>query len=225
MTTILSTSNLTKKYKENTIIDHVNMEFEKGYIHLLNGNNGSGKSTFLKMLYGLLVPDEGKVFYDGNDIEKIRMDYLKKIGIVNADERSLYHKLTAYENLYYVGRIFGVNKHVLDMRIKTLLEQLKLDNDRTYVEDFSTGMKKKVMVARAFINEPEILFADEVMNGLDVDTCRVVENMFQEFVKNGKTIFLVSHTGLKDYSHVKEYLVEDKKVKCYVESSKEVINH
>lgn len=210
--TILKCENLKKSFGDKDILDNVNLSFDAGYIHLLNGKNGSGKSTFLKMLYGLLVPDAGNIYYKNMDIEKKRRAYLKHIGIVNADDRSLYHKLTAYENLYYIGRIMGVHKQELDTRIKYLLDRLHLVNDTAYVETFSTGMKKKVMVARALINQPDIVFADEVLNGLDTDTCAIVEQLLQETIQQGKTVFLVSHTGLTNYDNVKQYTVQDKKV-------------
>lgn len=221
MTTILQADNITKKFDDHTVLDHVSIPFESGYIHLLNGKNGCGKSTFLKILYGLMIPDEGTVTYQGKDIDKVRNDYLNRIGIVTADDRSLYHKLSAYENLYYIGRIFNVPKAELDERICYLLDKLQLANDSTLVENFSTGMKKKVMVARAFLNDPDIIFADEIMNGLDSDTCEIVEGMFQEAIKKGKTVFLVSHTGITNKKHVRNYLVEKGKIR-YAESSEEI---
>ena len=222
MTTIIQTDNISKSFGDKVVSDHITMSFDTGYIHLLNGKNGCGKSTYLKMLYGLMLPDSGTVLYKGKDIEKCRNEYLKNIGIVTADDRSLYHKLTAYENLYYIGRIFHISKNDLDVKIKKLLNQLGINNDKTLVEDFSTGMKKKVMVARAFLNDPEIIYADEIMNGLDKETCAIVEEMFQEYVKQGKTIFLVSHTGITNKDHVRNYLVEGGHIQ-YVESFDEII--
>lgn len=221
MTIILQADNITKIFGDHLVLDHVSISFDSGYIHLLNGKNGCGKSTFLKILYGLMIPDEGTVTYQGKDIDKVRNDYLNKIGIVTADDRSLYHKLSAYENLYYIGRIFNISKDVLNERINTLLDKLHLANDSTLVENFSTGMKKKVMVARAFLNDPDIIFADEIMNGLDTDTCEIVEGMFQEAVEKGKTVFLVSHTGVMNKNHVRNYLVEKGKIQ-YVESFEEI---
>lgn len=130
-------------------------------------------------------------------------------------------KLSAYENLYYIGRIQNIPKKELDKRIVSLLDRLHLKNDKTLVENFSTGMKKKVMVARAFLNNPDIIFADEVMNGLDKDTCMIVEDMLQEHVQNGNTVFLVSHTGIHNTNHVKNYLIEEGKIKN-VESFEEI---
>lgn len=222
MTTIIQTDNISKSFGDKVVSDHITMSFDTGYIHLLNGKNGCGKSTYLKMLYGLMLPDSGTVLYKGKDIEKCRNEYLKNIGIVTADDRSLYHKLTAYENLYYIGRIFHISKNELNTKIKTLLDKLEIKNDKTLVEDFSTGMKKKVMVARAFLNDPEIIYADEIMNGLDKETCAIVEEMFQEYVKQGKTIFLVSHTGITNKDHVRNYLVEGGHIQ-YVESFDEII--
>ena len=221
MTTILQADNITKKFDDHTVLDHISISFDSGYIHLLNGKNGCGKSTFLKILYGLMIPDEGTVTYRSKDIDKVRNEYLNRIGIVTADDHSLYHKLSAYENLYYIGRIFNIPKAELDKRIQYLLDKLQLTNDSTLVENFSTGMKKKVMVARAFLNDPDIIFADEIMNGLDSDTCEIVEDMFQEAIEKGKTVFLVSHTGVHNQNHVRNYVVEKGKIR-YAESSEEI---
>ncbi|MDD7058695.1 MAG: ABC transporter ATP-binding protein [Erysipelotrichaceae bacterium] len=221
MKTEIKIENISKSFDTQQVLDHITMDFQRGYIHLLNGNNGCGKSTLLKIMYGLMIPDEGTVYWNAKDIEKSRNEYLNHIGIVTADDRSLYHKLSAYENLYYIGRIQNIPKKELDKRIVSLLDRLHLKNDKTLVENFSTGMKKKVMVARAFLNNPDIIFADEVMNGLDKDTCMIVEDMLQEHVQNGNTVFLVSHTGIHNTNHVKNYLIEEGKIKN-VESFEEI---
>ena len=129
--------------------------------------------------------------------------------------------MSARENLYYIGRIHNIPKKELNERITSLLERLQLADDSTLVENFSTGMKKKVMVARAFLNDPEIIFADEIMNGLDTDTCNTVEEMFHEAIIQGKTVFLVSHTGVQDPAHVRNYLVEGGHIR-YVESFEKI---
>lgn len=221
MATVLKVENVSKSFNDKNILDNVTMEFENGKIHLLKGKNGSGKSTFMKILYGLLIPDTGKIFWNGKDIEKKRTKYLANIGIVTADDRSLYHKLSARENLYYIGRICNVPKTELRQRISFLLEKLHLADDNTLVENFSTGMKKKVMVARAFINDPDIIFADEILNGLDTETCTIVEEMLQEMVKKGKTVFLVSHIGITNKTHIKQYIIEGGHIQN-VESPKKI---
>ena len=144
MKTEIKIENISKSFDTQQVLDHITMDFQRGYIHLLNGNNGCGKSTLLKIMYGLMIPDEGTVYWNAKDIEKCRNEYLNHIGIVTADDRSLYHKLSAYENLYYIGRIQNIPKKELDERIVSLLDRLHLKNDKTLVENFSTGMKFSV---------------------------------------------------------------------------------
>jgi ABC-2 type transport system ATP-binding protein len=221
---VIESVDVSKKYNNNKILSHVSMSFDNGHIHLFRGNNGAGKSTYLKILCGLLIPDEGSVLYKGENIEKRRNQYLKHIGVIMADDRSLYHKLTAYENLFYIGRIMGVEKNELKERIAYLLKCFGLNDNQQYVEDFSTGMKKKVMICRAFLHEPEIIYADEVFNGLDADTCRIVDRMFHEYVEKGHTVFLVSHMDNMDMKHVREYEIKEEMIR-YVEPSTQILNH
>ena len=122
MKTEIKIENISKSFDTQQVLDHITMDLQRGYIHLLNGNNGCGKSTLLKIMYGLMIPDEGTVYWNEKDIEKSRNEYLNHIGIVTADDRSLYHKLSAYENLYYIGRIQNIPKKELDKRIVSLLD-------------------------------------------------------------------------------------------------------
>lgn len=92
METEIKIENISKSFDNQQVLDHITMDFQRGYIHLLNGKNGCGKSTLLKIIYGLMIPDEGTVYWNAKDIESNRNEYLNHIGIVTADDRSLYHK-------------------------------------------------------------------------------------------------------------------------------------
>lgn len=86
MKTEIKIENISKSFDTQQVLDHITMDFQRGYIHLLNGNNGCGKSTMLKIMYGLMIPDEGTVYWNAKDIEKCRNEYLNHIGIVTADD-------------------------------------------------------------------------------------------------------------------------------------------
>lgn len=166
MTTI-NLYNISKKFNDDFILKSVSLCLNSASFSIFQGDNGSGKSTLFKIICGLLSPDEGSVYFDQQDISKNYLQIQKKIGVILSEDRSLYHKLTAYENLYYIGRIYGIPKSTLKENIPVLLDKVGLDNNKKLVENFSTGMKKKLMIARAIIHDPDVIIADELLNGLD----------------------------------------------------------
>lgn len=186
-------NNITKSFDDKTVLNNINVTFNDHSFHVILGENGSGKTTLFKIMIGLMSSDKGTVSYDSLLIDKNYKEIQNKIGVVLADDRTLYHKLTAYENLYYVGRIYNIPKLVLKEKIPYLLKQLHLDNDKKLVEDFSTGMKKKVMIARALLTDPDYIFGDEIFNGLDEETSRIVCNLLVDEYKKGKTIIIITH--------------------------------
>lgn len=171
----------------------IDCHFAKHSYHVIVGDNGSGKTTLFKIMVGLLTPDEGSIQIDDLSFGKNDQDILKRIGVILADDRTLYHKLTAYENLYYIGRIYHIPKRELKERIPQLLGQLNLANDKKLVENFSTGMKKKLMIARALLTNPDYILGDEVFNGLDEDAKQRVGTLFDKLCDEGKTIIIITH--------------------------------
>lgn len=209
---MLRAENITKKFDEQCILEHASVEFKNGTLNLITGANGVGKSTFLKILYGVMISDEGNVFYKEEDIEKNRLNYLKNIGVITTDDRTLYYKLTARENLRYIGRIMDVPKKELESRITEILNLFKIEDNKKLVEDFSTGMKKKVLIARALIHKPLIIFADEPFNGLDFETTQIVNDFFKKVVNEGKTVILISHNYQYLFENIHRYELRDKKI-------------
>lgn len=190
-------SNITKRFNkknDNYALNNVNISINKGEFVVLGGENGSGKSTLMKIMIGLLIPDEGSVVVNGIDVIKNWKKLSHQIGVVLNNERCLYWKLTARENLEVFGNIYGVKTKNLKERITYLLEKVNLiDVQDNLVETYSTGMKRKLMLCKALIHNPDILFADELLNGLDPESCVEFINILTELNENGKTIVVISH--------------------------------
>lgn len=144
-------------------------------------------------MMGLLLVDSGKVTLLGENTENLSKKAKKKIGYMLPSDRTLYYKLTASENLMMIGSIYGMHKKELKEMIPQLLENVGLKEEGKYIETFSTGMKKRLMLARAILYDPEILFLDEPYSGLDEDGCYMLTEVIQEQSDSGKTIILVTH--------------------------------
>lgn len=173
----------------------VSLEIEKGRIVGLLGVNGAGKTTTIKMLSTLLEPTEGTYEFDGTDALAYPMAVKQKINMIAGGERMLYWRLTARENLWYYGQIYGVGQKVLRGRMEELLALAGLSEHADVpVETFSKGMKQRLQIARGLINDPDYLFLDEPTIGLDA----VVSRQLREHIRylageKEKGILLTSH--------------------------------
>ncbi|MGB4985478.1 MAG: ABC transporter ATP-binding protein [Erysipelotrichaceae bacterium] len=192
--------NVSKKFDNNIIADKINLKLDAG-LYVIVGDNGCGKSSLLKIMMGLTLPDLGKVEIFNEDSVTISNHIKVKMGYVFANERSLYYKLTATENLRFIGRIYGLKTKELDSKIPLLLSEVGLTEEGKLVETFSTGMKKRLAFARAILHNPEILFLDEIFSGLDSDGCHQIMKIISEYVNLGKLVILVTHQ--------KEYIPKD----------------
>jgi ABC-2 type transport system ATP-binding protein len=191
---IISVEGLVKRFKDVVAVDNISFKVRRGEIYGLLGPNGAGKTTTINILITLLKPTSGKAFIDGIDVVEEPDKVRKKIGVVFQDP-TLDNFLTAYENLYIHGRIYGLSGRELDERIKEALEFVEL---RQYankvVRYFSGGMRRRLEIARALLHEPEILFLDEPTIGLDPQS----RNKVWEYVgsvrrEKGVTIFMTTH--------------------------------
>ena len=186
---------LRRKKEQVEAVKDVSLQIEKGKIIGLLGINGAGKTTTIKMLTTLLAPTRGSYFVDGIDAIKNPIAIKKIINMVAGGERMIYWRLTANENLWYYGQIYGVPSHVLKERIKDLLKLVGLEHKANVpVETFSKGMKQRLQIARGLINNPQYLFMDEPTIGLDA----MVSKELREHIKylateEGKGILLTSH--------------------------------
>lgn len=191
---ILQTRQLTKKYKRDTILDTVSINVRKNTVYALLGPNGAGKSTTLKIISGLLKPSSGEVAFDGNKWTRKDLAHIGSL-IENAP---LYGNLTAKENLEVINTILGLPKE----RVQNVLQIVGLTNTASKkVMNFSMGMKQRLGIALAILNQPKLLILDEPTNGLDPIGIQELRELISSFPKQGITVLLSSHL-LSEVEHL-----------------------
>ncbi|MCK4504732.1 MAG: ABC transporter ATP-binding protein [Candidatus Aegiribacteria sp.] len=192
---IISVSNLIKSYKDIVAVDGISFNAYKGEILGILGPNGSGKTTTLKSILGLILFDSGDIHVSGMDVKKDHLKILRNTGAVLEGARNIYWHLSPEENLKYFAGLRGLSHSHIKERMNILLHELELaDVRKKEIREFSKGMKQKVALACAFIHDPEILLLDEPTLGLDVEISRVMRNWLKEVVqKSGKSILVTSH--------------------------------
>ena len=186
MKAILKTNNLCKDFKKQKAVKNVSITVRENSIYGLLGPNGAGKSTTLKMITGMLRPTNGKVFFNGHDWT--RKD-LEQIGAL-IETPPLYDNLSAAENLEVRAKLLGVPK----ARIDEVLEIVDLQNTgRKKAGQFSMGMKQRLGIAIALLNNPKLLILDEPTNGLDPIGIQELRSLIRSFPSQGITVILSSH--------------------------------
>ncbi|MGT2965007.1 ABC transporter ATP-binding protein [Streptococcus acidominimus] len=175
-------------------IKDVSFEVYKGEVFGLLGPNGAGKSTTIKILSTMLLPTSGKVTISGYDVSKEEQRIREKINFIFGGERSLYFRLTAADNLYYFADLYQIPRQRQLKLVPDLLELVGLgDVANRRVETFSKGMKQRLQVARALLNDPEIIFLDEPSIGLDPVGALELRELVKKLTQQGKTILLTTH--------------------------------
>ena len=186
--------NLNKEYNNILVVKNINFTINKGSIVGLLGPNGCGKTTTIGMMLGLIKPTSGTVFINGQNIENEnnRTKILEKVNFISPYVE-LPKKLTVEENLKVYGKLYGVNN--LQDKISDLMKQLNLfELKKRKTGELSSGQKNRVSLAKALINEPEILFLDEPTASLDPDVGDYIRTYIESFAsKKGTTILLASH--------------------------------
>ncbi len=187
---IIEISNLEKDFSGFKALQGINLQVDKGEIVGLLGPNGAGKTTTLKILIGLLNSDQGNIKIMGEEIKRQLPAWLKaKIGVV-FEESNLYLRLNALDNLKLFA---GINNVGID-RVRKLLAEYQLqDAAEKEVRNFSKGMKKRLMICRALLAEPEILILDEATGGLDPISAEIIREKVLALKKEGKTVILSTH--------------------------------
>jgi ABC-2 type transport system ATP-binding protein len=175
-------------------VDGIDLRVERGEIFGVLGPNGAGKTTTMKMLATLLEPTVGSARILGYDVVREAREVRRRMGAVLSDGRSLYWKLTARENLEYFAALYHVPPKEQEARITSALEAVKLD-DRSddYVERYSTGMRQRLVLARALLPDPELLLLDEPTVGLDPQSSRDLRDRVRDLQAQGRTVLLTTH--------------------------------
>jgi sodium transport system ATP-binding protein len=194
---MIEIQDLRKSFKtrggEIRAVDGVSFEARDGEITGLLGPNGAGKTTTLRMLYTLMVPDEGRVLVDGRDPFVQPDEVRRRLGVL-PDARGLYKRLTARENIAYFGRLHGIGEAEIRARTDRLGAALGMQDciDRR-TEGFSQGQRTKTAIARALVHDPRNVLLDEPTNGLDVMTTRALRRFLAELKAEGRCVLFSSH--------------------------------
>tara|TARA_Y100000590_G_scaffold432769_1_gene549151 strand:- start:3050 stop:3775 length:726 start_codon:yes stop_codon:yes gene_type:complete len=189
---VIKIDNLSKKFRNSLVVKNINFNISKGSIIGLLGPNGCGKTTTIGMMLGLIKPSSGSVIINGLNIENNRTSLLEKMNFISP-YIELPKKLTVEENLKVYGRLYGVknlNKRIYELMEKLNLTELKLRK----TGELSSGQKNRVSLAKALVNEPEILLLDEPTASLDPDVGDYIRGFIESYAeKNKATILLASH--------------------------------
>src|SRR5882672_9061313 len=190
---MLEARELTKSYASVPAVTSVTFSLSPGQVLGCLGPNGSGKSTTVRMLTGLLEPTRGRVLFNGQDIQKDLVGFRKCLGYV-PEEPNLYPYLSGREYLELVGTLRGMSRPGMERKIDTLLDLFSLHPHRHgSIASYSKGMRQRILLIAALLDDPWLLILDEPLSGLDVTSSLIVKNLIQALSARGKSIFFCSH--------------------------------
>jgi ABC-2 type transport system ATP-binding protein len=189
----IAVRDLRKIYGEKAAVDGLNLTVPQGSFFGFLGPNGAGKSTTIRMLTGLAPPTSGSIELLGMRMPEQELEIKRRIGLV-PDESLLFDRLTGFEFLEFVGRMYGLPREQARSRAAGLLELFQLDeHGRKLIAEYSKGMRKRVAMAAALIHKPELFLMDEPFEGVDAVGARLMKDILLDLVRHGATIFLTSH--------------------------------
>jgi ABC-2 type transport system ATP-binding protein len=185
----IETQNLTRDYNGLRAVDGISFAVEAGEIFGFLGPNGAGKTTTIKMLTGQLRPTSGTARVMGCDVVTQRQQLKPQIGVV-FEYQNIYERLSARDNLVFAARLYGVDKS----RVEAVLRQVGLTGrERERTSKYSNGMKQRLLIARALLHQPRVLFLDEPTRGLDPAVAREIRAIVADLARQGTTVFLTTH--------------------------------
>ncbi|MBM4763482.1 ATP-binding cassette domain-containing protein [Bacillus sp. B15-48] len=186
---LIHVSNVNKSYKGQTIFENLNFDVEKGRIYGITGPNGSGKSVLFKLMCGFIFPDVGKVVVNGEELGKNKR-FPDNFGII-IDRPGYIANQSGFDNLKSLAMIKG---KIGDEKIKQTMELVGLQPQaKQKVKNYSLGMKQKLAIAQAIMEDQQTLILDEPFNALDADSVENIRQLIQKFKNEGRTILLTSH--------------------------------
>lgn len=191
---MIKLENISKSYvKGKKSVDSLNLEIKDGEIFGFLGPNGAGKTTTIKMITGILNADEGKILVDDKDIKKDSISAKKTIGFV-PDTPDIFLKLKGIEYLNFMGDIYEVPKEIRRQRIEELTKKFEIyDNLNEEMQGYSHGMRQKIILCGALLNNPKNWILDEPMTGLDPKASYDLKEMMRKHAKEGNCVFFSTH--------------------------------
>ena len=238
---MIKVERVTKSFGDKVALNNISFVVNEGEIFGFLGPSGSGKTTMINILTGQLRANSGKTELLGKDSQKLLPSDFEELGLVG-DTSGYYEKLSLYKNLLFFAKLYDTSTN----RIEEILKQVDLyDSKDTPAEKLSTGMRQRMLLARALINYPKVLFLDEPTSGLDLTTSKKIHKLLQELKEKGTTIFLTTHDmneatllcddlALLNKGHlveqgspkniIQKYNTEKKVELTYSDTSREIIN-
>lgn len=190
---VVSIRDLKMSYGSKEVLKGINLDVNKGEIIGYIGPNGAGKSTTVKIMLGLVKGYEGEVKIFGNNISYEDVEYKHKIGYV-PENGEIYDNLTAYEYITFLGEIYGMELEEVNNKAKKLMGLFGIEEAyHSRISSYSKGMRQKLLIIASLIHNPDILFLDEPLSGLDANSVLVFKEVLSKLAGEGKTIFYSSH--------------------------------
>jgi ABC-2 type transport system ATP-binding protein len=190
---IIELRNLVKSYGEVPVLNGINLSVDAGQVVGYIGPNGAGKSTTLKILIGMLPDFAGEATVLGMDVRTAALDIKRRIGYV-PENAALYDSLTPLEYLQFVGQLYELDPGHIERKALDLLRLFQLaDNAHARMTTFSKGMRQKVLLISGLLHNPDVIFLDEPLSGLDANAVVLVKEIIRQLANTGKTIFYSSH--------------------------------
>jgi ABC-2 type transport system ATP-binding protein len=190
---IITIKNLKMNFGEKQVLKGINLDVRRGQIIGYIGPNGAGKSTTIKIILGLVEGYTGEVKILAQDISNGNIEYKKKIGYV-PETAEIYDSLTAREYLTFIGELYGLDYENVDQKALELMKIFGIEESYdSRMTSYSKGMRQKVLIISSLLHNPDILFWDEPLSGLDANSVMIVKEILSELVAQGKTIFYSSH--------------------------------
>lgn len=190
---MLEVQHLFRSYRGIPAIQDVSFKVEAGEVVGFLGPNGAGKSTTVKIITGMLRPNDGRVLFEGCDIEKDMVGFRAQLGYV-PEEAHLYTYMSGLEYLQLVGRLRGLDEALIEAKATRLLKLLSLESwQHSPISTYSKGMRQRVLIAAALLHDPKLLIFDEPLSGLDVVSGRLFKDLLELLAAEGKAVIYISH--------------------------------
>lgn len=191
---MIKATGLSKRYQKFQAVQNLELEVAQGEVFGFLGPNGAGKTTTIRMITGILEPDQGQIEVFGLDFRKHRNQILNDMGYI-PDRPFLYGKLTVMELLRFLGSLRKLDRDLVERRATLLLEEFQLaEFHHQLIERLSHGMRQKLVFCGALLHEPSLLVIDEPMVGLDPRAARQVKQLLRDYAAKGRTVFMSTHT-------------------------------